>query len=72
MLTQSEWDIIQELLQFLQVFKKATEMLSSEDATANKILVLRSNLEIHLDEKSSDSRLVKELKNNMRSSFAKR
>lgn len=71
-LSQTEWESIQDLVKYLELFKKATEMLSSEDTTANKILVLRSNLQAHLDETPGDSKMIKELKKNMKENFEKR
>lgn len=68
-----DWQIIQDLVNFLQVFKKATELLSgSQYPTCSMALLFRSELASALEACTSDSRVIAELKRNMRAKFDNR
>jgi transposase len=65
-----DWQIIQDLVNFLQVFKKATELLSgSQYPTCSMALLFRSELASALEACTSDSSVIAELKRNMRARF---
>lgn len=65
-----DWQIIQDLVNFLQVFKKATELLSgSQYPTCSMALLFRSELASALEAGTSDSSVIAELKRNMRARF---
>jgi transposase len=65
-----DWQIIQDLVNFLQVFKKATELLSgSQYPTCSMALLFRSELASALEACTSDSSVIAELKRNIRARF---
>jgi hypothetical protein len=62
-----DWQIIQDLVNFLQVFRKATELFSgSQYPTCSMALLFRSELASDLEACTSDSSAIAELKRNMR------
>jgi hypothetical protein len=68
-----EWNTIQDLVNFLVVFKKATELLSgSENPTCSIALLFRAELACALEASTGDSSVIAELKRNMRAGFEHR
>jgi len=68
--SDSDWNTIQELVDFLLVFKKATELLcGSEYPTCSIALLFRAELISALEASATDSIVVAELKRNMRRGF---
>ena len=65
-----DWNNIEDLVNFLKAFKKATELLSvSEYPTSCIALLLRAELASTLEASATDSATITELKTNMRAGF---
>ena len=62
-----EWETVKELVEFLNVFKTATELLSGSHYTTSSIaLLLRAEIVSALKAADSDSTVLTEFKRNMR------
>jgi hypothetical protein len=61
------WETVKELVEFLQVFKKATELLSGSNYTTSSIaLLLRAEIVSALKASDTDGNVLKQFKFNMR------
>jgi len=61
------WETVKELVEFLQVFKKATELLSGSNYTTRSIaLLLRAEIVSALKASDTDGNVLKQFKFNMR------
>jgi hypothetical protein len=64
----AEWDTVEQLVEFLRVFKEATELLSGSNYTTSSIaLLLRAEIVSALKASDTDGNVLKEFKCNMRS-----
>jgi polyhydroxyalkanoate synthesis regulator phasin len=62
-----EWEVIKQLVEFLRVFRKATELLSGSEYTTSSIaLLLRTEIVSALKDSDADGDVLKEFKRNMR------
>jgi len=68
-----EWETMEELSKFLQVFKTATEVLNGEKyPTSGLVVILKAEIERALVDQPTDSDCIGELKRNMRDHLNKR
>jgi hypothetical protein len=66
-LSLQKWEIVKELVEFLHVFKTATELLSgSHYITSSIALLLRAEIVSALKASDSDGNVLQEFKRNMR------
>lgn len=73
MLSNREWDIIDNLLQFLKVFKSATEVLSgAKYPTISLVLLFRAEIVAALTDLPSDCVEIKSMKCSMRLALDRR
>lgn len=72
-ITQSEWDLIFELINFLKIFRSAVEVFSADTkATLSSTLVFRTEIIQSLKIKERDHEIIAELKKNIAENVDKR